>query len=340
MILDVCRIDRVQAHHILTDSDRTPHDPWLMAAEIAVANSIPQTPNYVQKARNAISEKLFQESHVSELAAAVATIDWRNGAVRKAKRLFNQSLCQPTENSIAQAVWVSSQDNLIDLNRSLWSRPNAYEAKARDFYLKREWKQATVQCELWQHDQPFSIGPALDGSFISIVALNDFHLAEQFALTGLAANHNEFSLLNNLAVALINLKNFDEAQRRLSQIILSKINSAYREIAQITKLATTGLLLYRTGKMKEGRQLYVDARSLAEKLPPQLSILSARATAAHALEESPQHPHYHQLIDEAIQLLSKHNDPACDVQLNKLNSVKNTTQQQQPPVDTSRSVTN
>ena len=317
------KIDR--AYDSLIQSDGTRHDPWLMSAEIAVGNDMGTSPKFINRARNLIAEQKFSEFHCSELTSAVATIDWNNGAVRKAKKLFDQSLKKPTENSLAQAVWVSAQDDFINLNKDLWLLPNVFEAKARDFYLKKEWEQAVKQCKLWQRDQPFSSAPGIDGSFISIVALDDFHLAKQFAQTGLDANPDNSLLLNNLAVALINLKEFNAAKKCLSQINLSKVNDAYREIANIAKLATTGLLHYRTGNTTVGRQLYLDARSLAEKLPPQYSFLSARATAFHTIEEAPYHkPNHHQLIDEAIQLLRKQNDPTCDILLSKLNTLKNT----------------
>lgn len=314
--------DKDQAHHILTQSDRTPHDPWLMAAEIAVGNSILKTPVFAQKAHSAILEQTFQESHISELASAIATTDWNNGAVRQAKRNLDQSLRKPTENSLAQAVWMSSQDDSLKPTIQPWSLPNAFEAQTRDFFLKKEWEKAAEQCKLWQKDQPFSRAPGIDGSFISAVALDNFQLAKQFAQIGLVANPNDFLLLNNLAVALINLNDFDAARKYLSQINLSKVNDANSEIANITKLATTGLLHYRIGNTKKGRQLYIDARSLAKKLPEQLSFLTARATAAHALEESPHYHNYHQLIDEAVQLLERQSDPACELLLTKLKKVK------------------
>ena len=67
---------------------------------------------------------------------------------------------EPTENSIAQAVWVSSKDNFINLNEDHWLYPNVFEAKARDFFLREKWEQAIEQCKLWQRDQPFRALPA------------------------------------------------------------------------------------------------------------------------------------------------------------------------------------
>ena len=259
--------DYDQAHDTLNQSERTPHDPWLMAAEIAIGNHIGITPVYAKKAHTLISDQSLQKSHISELASAVATIDWNHGKIHKAKKMLAQSLEYPTENSLAQAIWIFVQDKSLASNNLPWSLPNAYEAKAHDHYVKKNWKQAVEQCEKWQEDQPFSLGPGLDGSFISMVALNDFQRAKKFTETSLVANPNDPFLINNLTVALINLKEFNEAQKRVSQINPSSTHAAYRELVIVAKLATTGLLHYRTGNIEQGRQLYVDAPKPSGKTP-------------------------------------------------------------------------
>ncbi len=314
-----------RAYDSLIQSDATRHDPWLMSAEIAIGNDVGKSPRYINRARRLITDQKFSAFHCSELTSAVATIDWNNGAVVKATRLFERSLEKPTENSLAQAVWVSAQDGSVSLDSDLWRIPRVYEAKARDSYWKKEWELAARHCELWQRDQPFSRGPGIDGSFISIVALNDFQRAKRFAETGRVANPDDYLLQNNLVVALINLNEFDEAQKLLSQISLSKVSEDRREVANVTKLATRGLLQYRLGNVQKGRQLYLDARTLARRLPSHLSYLEARATAFHAIEEVPYiKPNHYQLIDYAMQLLRNQADPASDILQSKLDALRYT----------------
>ncbi len=304
--------DYDQAHEILTQSDRTRHDPWLMAAEVAIGNFIDKKPVFVKEAQNLIADDSLRKSHISELASAVATIDWNHGAISKAKKLFNQSLEEPTENSLAQAVWMSSQDNFFNPNTNIQVFTNAHEAKAHHHYINKNWKQAVEQCDQWQKDQPFSPAPGIDGSFISILAFKDYSLAKQFAENGLIANPDDFLLLNNLAVALINLNEFDEAQTRLSQI--NPTTTAHHDLASLSKTITTGLLQYRTGNVEQGRQSYLSARSLAEEPAFHQTDLLARATATHAIEEFPhQTDNYSQLLNDAFELLKGHNTPACDI---------------------------
>ena len=316
--------DKNQAHDILVKSEKTPHDPWLMSAEIAVGFQIKTEPVFAKKAHSIILDQAFPDFHVSELAASVATIDWQHGLINEAKKLFGKSLTKPTENSLAQVAWVASKDNSIHLNKDLLSLNNTYEAQARISCLNGDWRAAAYQCQLWQLDQPFSIDPAIEGSYIAAVALEDFQMAKQFTLTGLDANHNEPVLLNNLAVALINLDDLTEAQKRLSQINpLEYPDDAQRTVAQITKTATTGLLHYRKGETAKARQFYSDAIFLAEKQPAFGHHLTSLAKAFQALEEyrlqTPRHP---QLRNEAIQLLEKYNSPNHNILRQKLLDTK------------------
>ena len=304
--------DYDQAHEILTQSDRTRHDPWLMAAEIAVGSFTGKTPLFIKKSHDIISDKSLQKSHTSELASAAATVDWHHGAIHKAKKLFDQSLEIPTENSLAQALWVSSKDDFFDPYINPQTFSSAHEAKAQDHYINKNWKQAVTHCNEWQKDQPFSPAPGVDGSFISIVALKDYNLATQFTENGLTANPDDFMLLNNQAVAFINLDEFEKAQTYLSQI--NPANTAFHDFATFSKTITTGLLKYRTGNIEEGRQLYQSARSLAETTPFPQSDLLARATATHAIEEFPyQTSNYNQLLNDAFELLERQTTPACDI---------------------------
>ena len=236
-----------KAYYILVRSDRTPHDPWLLAAEIAVGLAAEKKPKFVKKAQNILTSDKFPPSHISELASSIATLEWNNGAERKSRKLFRQSLIQPTENSIAQAVWVSGKEDLIDLDNDHLQRADAHEAKARNFYFDEVWDQAVEQCKRWQTDEPFSTRPGRLGTYIASVILENFNEAHQIATTALAANPKDPGLLNSSAYALINLGKHEEAEQKLSQIPDTK-NIEH----MIPKFATTGLLQYRKNNIQEG----------------------------------------------------------------------------------------
>ncbi|MCZ0937635.1 MAG: hypothetical protein OXJ55_03300 [Caldilineaceae bacterium] len=312
-----------RAYDALIRSDGAKSDPWLMSAEIAVGNELGKSPQSIKRALNLINDENLLDFHRSELASAVATVDWNHGSERRAKRLFDRSLKDPTENSLAQAVSVLSQDASFSLSEDLWDRPRVFEAKAQDAYLNEDWEHAVEHCLQWQADQPFSSGAGISGSFISSAALDDFELSKQFAQTGLVANPDNFSLLNNLAFSLINLNEFSAAEKYLSRINLSRISGVEHDVARILKSATTGLLHYRQGDVLAGRRNYLDARRLAGNLQAGFSNLEARATAFHAIEEAPHlSPNDHQIIDEAIDLLIRERDPACGFLLSKLRAIR------------------
>ena len=105
-----------RAHHIIVTSDRTQYEPWLLAAEIAISSAAGRKPRFIKSARRILTERGFSSIHLSELAAAVATLELDTGSVKKSKKFFRISLEDPTENSIAQMAWASRQSNTIHFN--------------------------------------------------------------------------------------------------------------------------------------------------------------------------------------------------------------------------------
>ena len=304
-----------KAYYVLVRSDRTPHDPWLISAEIAVGIAAEKKLRFVKRAQQILASDRFLRSHVSELASAVATLEWKNGAERNSRKLFRQSLIEPTENSIAQAVWISGKDNVINLEFNPLHRPDAHEAQARSNFFKEKWHQAIFKCKEWQKDEPFSKRPAILGSYIASVVLEEFSEAKQFALSALDSNPNDPNLLNSLAYSLINLGEHEEAN-----IELSKIPATNNIEHMVLKSATTGLLRYREDNVQEGRTLYNQALSLADKITKDNPSLPAKVAAFHAFEEFHHQPtpDRHQLIATTIQNLKKHNDPFCQILTKKL----------------------
>ena len=316
--------DYDQAHHILTKSDRTRSDPWLMSAEVAVANNIGKTPSFTEEARKLISEQSFPDSHISELASAVATVDWYRGSMPRAKRLLDRSLQDPTENSLAQAIWIAIKDGDMATDKPLPTFTNAYEARSYEYFAQGEWEKAVKECEGWQRDQPFSPDPGIEGSFILISALDDFGRARDFIEASLLANPSDPFLHNNMAVALIHLNDLTAAKRHIRLTDPAEAEEEYRNIVRVGKLATEGLWNYRNGDSVRGSQLYSDALDLAHRLTPHLPDLAIRVKAFHLLEEFKLNGHAaSQRLSEVIQELSKHDvSPICRILKDKLTAAQ------------------
>ena len=308
--------DPEQAHHILTKAERTPHDPWLLAAEIAVGSIDGRKPKFVKIARKMLTDERFSRGHISELAAAVATLELKFGSANRSKKLFRLSLEDPTENSIAQAAWASRKYNFIHFNDRYLKRSNAFEAESWGHYQRSQWSEAVEKCKLWHFDQPFSSRPNIQGSCVTAVALEDYETSKWFADRGLMANPADFILLNNLAFAYINLKKFQTAES-----ILSKLNRlALYDSHRVIQRSTEGLLKFRTGNISRGRELYSDARSLARKI--QDDRLFDLASAFYAIEEVSRNSSNSATISsEVCKKLKRQKDPIFRVLEHKLTTM-------------------
>ena len=297
-----------KAHDLIIKSKATRSDPWVLAAEIATSAASGKTSRLVKTAYRILSDSNFKDSHLSELASAVATLELYSGSAKKARRLFTQSLKDPTENSIAQAAWAMKHDSGIHVEDRHLEYFNAFEARSRIYYINYEWKKIIEECRNWQSDQPFSSEPSIRGSFISAVALEDYSKSESFANHGLIANPSNFTLLNNLAFALINSGKLDEAMKRLSQIDDRRIAEEERAVLQ----ATRGLLAFRQGNISKGQNLYLDTLSIARRRKERR--LTALASVFYAIELlNLMNPNSSHTVSQALRDLQDLRDPVSRI---------------------------
>ena len=260
----VHRNDPEKAHHVVAMANGTRHDPWLLAAEIAVGSINKRTPRFVKEARRMLVGGQFPPSHVSELASALATLELRSGKVKKSRNLFRQSLEHPTENSVAQAAWARRQ-HALEFEMHHLNVPDAFEAESWTSFENSLWEQTVEQCRLWHFDQPFSSRPATKGSYVSAIALADFETSVWFARNGLRSNPSDFLLMNNLAFALINrgsATDIEEAKKELRRAGGLDLTEDDMVVLQATK----GFLAFRTGDPVRGRECYADARRKARAM--------------------------------------------------------------------------
>ena len=295
-------IDR--AHDTIVKSDRTRHDPWLLAAETATSGALRRPPKFVRAARNVLKDYRYSPNHVSELAAGLATVELDSGNLKESRRLFRRSLEQPTENSVAQVAWASRRDPSIEVEDRHLNMPNTFEAMSWTCFLKGNWGQVVEQCHGWQSDQSFSSRPMILGSYVSAVALEDYSQSAQFARDGLDVDPDDFVLLNNLAFARINLQELDAAKRSVA--MMKKVMDSNSERA--IWLATSGLLALRTGEVDAGRRYYLDALEIARK--EDSDLLRASALSFFAAEAwSARMDDSQTLVAQALKLLKRQDDP-------------------------------
>lgn len=269
-----------EAHDLLRRTPSVQRDPWILAAEIAVADAADRESANMKAARTLLESGRFHPHDISELAGVLGTEELREGVRRKARKLFEMSIDNPTENAVAQAVVADHSGLGLGVPERLVSEtPRSFEARARQQFVHGHWKDALESAIAWQEDQPFSSRPAMFGSYIAGTTLFDFSTGIQIARLGLAANPSDFIMLNNLAYALAQSDKPADAQKVLSRVAVAALSPSER----IVWLATSGLVAFRASDSQLGRKLYSTAAQEAREGNDERKL--ALALANQALEE-------------------------------------------------------
>ena len=295
--------DLERAHDLIARARAAPGDPWLLAAEMAVASAAHRKPRFTKRARQTLAGGSHPPAHLSEMASALATLELAAGKTRAAKRLFGVALRAPNDNTLAQAEWAASGELRgwdVDLNRFVV--PCNFEALAsRDFYAG-QWDASLGQALGWLHDQGFSTRPAAHASYLASSIFEDYPKAQEILECGLRANPTEPTLLNNLAYALA------MSGRPLEALdVLRRVDrSAPSGIGAVPLIATWGLIQYKLGNPKEGRALYAQA---IEKAKGNRRYRAAAAINLAREEILLRSPVADQALKEAVQESARVHEP-------------------------------
>ncbi|WP_316818697.1 hypothetical protein [Pedobacter nyackensis] len=263
------------AHDIIRRQPITKMDPWLTATEISLASIRGRNSMFVKSGMNFIDSKKLSHFNLSEVASAIGTLEMTNGSHKKSKKLFQFSLQNPNDNALAQAEWAFKKDqNLGLIMPAQQIEENYFEAAARSFYDKKDWKGALENATQWFLDLPFSKSPIVFGSHIARTHLDDHQKAIELGKIGLISHPNDAILINNLIYSYCILDELTEAETLVNKYD----NLAKTEHENIYWLATKGLFFFRTGFPDAGRHFYhlaiEDARKLKNKLVFNLAVVN------------------------------------------------------------------
>ena len=267
-----------RAEMLLKGRNRTRHDPWLLAALIAVGN-IQGRQVGADAGRRILRSEEFAPAHISELAAAVGTLEIEHGSIKSGKKLLRRALQDPTENSIAQVTWAERRFNL-DVRPLNVRAARQFEADAWSAYGGGSWTECVRYSRLWQQDEVFSSRPGALGSFTAAVCLDDYAAGEAIARRGLRANPGDFLLLNNRAFCLMNL----DKPREATPLLEKMKRLATTDDRRVIHGATYGLQLYRLGKTTAGKAEYRRVLEGAERIGSRRLV--ALVAAHFAIEEA------------------------------------------------------
>jgi tetratricopeptide (TPR) repeat protein len=249
------------AHRLLRSAAAVDRDPWLTAAAIASALAADGSPTSVRAARQMLSSGNFSQSHTSELASALASLELKNGRHNAARKLFKRALIHPTENAIAQAEYASFEIEGLEVDVDKFDVPRMFEARAWENFVRGKWDTAFQNAQNWLIDQPFSSRPAMLSSYIASTVFDQHELAENVLNYAVKASPGDAALLNNLAYSLAMQDRPVEAERILGKASRSDPS----EKVKLSIAATWGLIRFRQGLTGEGRRLYLEAIEAAER---------------------------------------------------------------------------
>lgn len=258
-----------RAIHLLRSSGLCKRDPWITAAEIAVADGLERHSTCIKNARLLLDDNNNSPLAKSELAAALSTIEAKSGSRKKVNTLVRQALADPSENALAQIEWLATQRYAQEPPATPLTA--SFEAQARHFQRAKLFPQSLDAAEKWYAFQPFSSGPLLLSTFIASVCLNDDDRAIRIARKAAPAKRRDPLLLNNLAFAYARKDYLLEAANALRMIDMSVLEE--RQV--LTVAATNGLVLFRSGYVQEGREMYRKAVTGFDRLAQSRSAAMA-----------------------------------------------------------------
>mgnify|MGYP001377336819 CR=1 FL=1 len=270
------------AHYVVRNSELTKHDPWLLATEIALATLRDKNSKFTKEGFQIIKFGDFHPFNITELASSLATLELKNSRIKNSKKLFEQSLISPNDNSLAQAEWASQEEKKIGLIKpEKFKLVNSFEALARDFSEQKRWDESIEFSKQWFFDMPFSRMSVLFGSEIASRKLKDHNQAVDVAKLGLLSHPNDPHLLNNITYYLCLQNKLEEAIEYLEKVKKDDINS--RSANGICLTATRGLYYFRKGSPEIGRQLYFESMKMSQEIGD--TYLNALAFVNYAREE-------------------------------------------------------
>lgn len=249
------------AARLLRQSARTNEDPWLMATLLA-ATSLDKKPlPGIRVARRILDSGGFQPIEKSDLVSELATLELKAGSDRAARKLFERSLRDPTDNSLAQAEWASHKLTTLEVDPESLQIPFRAEALAQAAVDRGQWDLALTESWEWLVDQPFDTSAAIHTSYVAAIGNDDWEGSARAALVGLRANPNDSTLANNRAYAMIEMGDLEDAL----PYIRTAVQNATERLERIAIRATAGLYEFRQGNAGGGRLLYREAIDLAKR---------------------------------------------------------------------------
>lgn len=257
-------------------------NPMLLSAYISLCNSYDIGRNNVKDGRKLLTNWDGDASRVSELLACIGTIDIKNGALNKGKKLINQALLSPSENVISHVSWLNHKHkiNFSNTNDSSVS----LERNINNLYSKGDFKECRTELMRMYNFQPYSSASISDAGYLSIIALNDMSFVKDISENRVPKSHLGFSELNNLIVAKMLSNELKDIHSDI-ELLKKKVDATDTQTVA-TFNATCGMLFFSIGNIETGQEFYEDAIGMLSKSNNQRSLCVAKYFYAMMLKGS------------------------------------------------------
>lgn len=261
-----------QSSRIIRAYPNLKNDPWLLASEIAYSRKLERHTPYVKIGGQLIDSKNYSNDSISELAAMIGTHELYDGTLKNARKFTNRSLLAPNDNSLAQAEWLSRHISEIHFNSWLDKIEFAYEARAHELLFTKDYKRSMEEGFNWVIDQPISKRAVAFASYVACGIIGNYDQAVDICKFGLRTNPNTFLILNNLTYSLACNNQLTEATK-----YFEKMGACIDgDLDRVVYYATDGLIDYRSGNSRSGREKYEKSIELAVKLKDDSVVLTAK----------------------------------------------------------------
>jgi len=249
----VYKDDPEHALRIINNSQFISTNPLLASSEIAIAEAFKIKSKKIKKAFSLINTGNYSPRMLTELYATLATLEFNSGSVKNGKKLLQQALVAPNENSLAQISFVKNRFD-GNFNTNDFKLSCQYEANAWDSYRSSDFNITVENAKNWFLFQPLSSRPAILYSYIKLLIFEDYKESVNLLNKALIVSPEDPILLNNKAVALAKDNKISEAESTISKASIHPADDDYHVI-----LATKGLIEIRKGNINLGNQYYLEA---------------------------------------------------------------------------------
>jgi tetratricopeptide (TPR) repeat protein len=245
--------DYDKSYEIIRNNAATPTDPWLMAAEVALADYARKSSFFAKKGLLLLDSETQWPSQISELAGALGTEVLKSGGNRRGRNLIRQSLGVPTINAMAQAEWISRQlkEELVQ-EIQIATLQGAWEAAAVHYFSRGKFEEALRCAQKWIDSEEYNLQAYTSAAGAANI-LEMFAEAIQFLERAVRIGGITVPIRNAFAFAQASIGNLDVAERILNNIPEAAGVNYYVEKANL------GLVAFRRGLVGAAKEKYLEA---------------------------------------------------------------------------------